>query len=588
MSELTTQAEQYERLSRKFTSLYYRAVDNHFLVVTDLETKSNGNADTVASEVFLTQVYNIFEKSPTFLLELVISTLSQDRTLVVRRINFFGSEGGLFFLKSLPTEKDIKNPKESLQDFRDNYAKRFEAIKNQIISHFSSQPDKAIEKLQNEFGFQLTEEILSGGEGLSRHAAKLPEEFIKQEEVLYRPLMLVHIPADLRKDEIPIIPRVYGETEEIPLLQPGRELLDFNFGSLLKAIFEFCSSFLTNVQFRYSLYEEKEVVAIYKSFTNGIRDIVETESLGWSVLLQKMQQLVEKPSLSVQDDATREKEIHQTLKFARRRTTSFLISKWYPEFLESSIGIIRKANRRSLLEFIMQSNDLGILGGDQGFSPEKVLDELISDSQSLLNLVEQEEKRTAIRSVRSSIQSRIIIPDLLNDFTSYCNGKMRIACNTGPTAFDPSRNVSNLLADLEAYRRIGKWETREIEKVRQSVNMAVDELNQLKPRQISKEDLAGLFDYLKYWGVDPPGGSIIRSGTLVVSSNPSWVMSFQLDQKVGVAALVCLESSGTTDEDTSAGLHDLKSLQAVLSRLKQRIKDRKGENQDSFEEKANT
>ena len=165
---------------------------------------------------------------------------------------------------------------------------------------------------------------------------------------------------------------------------------------------------------------------------------------------------------------------------------------------------------------------------------------------------------------------------------------MRIACNTGPTAFDPSRNVSNLLADLEAYRRIGKWETREIEKVRQSVNMVIDELNQLEPRQISKEDLAGLFDYLKYWGVDPPGGSIIRSGTLVVSSNPSWVMSFQLDQKVGVAALVCLESSGATDEDTSTGLHDLKSLQAVLSRLKQRIKDRKGENQDSFEEKANT
>ncbi|MFX0116291.1 MAG: hypothetical protein ACFFB3_17205, partial [Candidatus Hodarchaeota archaeon] len=253
MSELATQAERYERLSRKFTSLYHKEEDDQFLVVTDLETKIEDSVIDLPSHVFLKQLHESFGKNAAFLLELLISTVSQDRTLVIRRVNFFGSEEGFYFLKSLPIEKDINNPRETLDDFCRHYAQRFQAIKNQIISRYSTNPNESLEKLQNEFGFQLTEEIVSGGEGLARSAIALPEEIEKEEAAQYRPSLLIRIPVDFREDEIPVIPRLLEKTNVIHLLQPGREAIEVQPETLLRMIFRFSSDFLTSVQTRYSI-----------------------------------------------------------------------------------------------------------------------------------------------------------------------------------------------------------------------------------------------------------------------------------------------------------------------------------------------
>ncbi|MFX0114134.1 MAG: hypothetical protein ACFFB3_06270, partial [Candidatus Hodarchaeota archaeon] len=317
---------------------------------------------------------------------------------------------------------------------------------------------------------------------------------------------------------------------------------------------------------------------IYKSFVMGLNEIVEKGSGDWPFLLSEIRGLVDKLSAEKQEDPTREKEIREILEFARRRSTSFLIGRWYSEFIEASMDIIRKASKRPILDFIVQSGDLGILGPESELGPEEVLDMIVSNFEQILGLVTKEEHQTALRSIRSSVQSRMLDLNLLDTFAEYCKDKMRIASNTTPITFDPSRNVSEILANLDAFRRSGSWEPREIEKVRQSINLAIDELNILQPRQVSSEDLDGLFEYLTYWGVDPPGGSLITSGTLTVSSSkPSWVMSFQLDREIGVVGLICLESTGEEDEDTSSGLYDYNTLQQVLSRLKNKFKDEKDE-----------
>jgi hypothetical protein len=140
--------------------------------------------------------------------------------------------------------------------------------------------------------------------------------------------------------------------------------------------------------------------------------------------------------------------------------------------------------------------------------------------------------------------------------------------------FDPARNVSEILANLEKFKRAANWEAREIDKVRQSVNLSIDELNTLPVRTITTNDSAKLFDYLAYWGVDPPGGSLIKFGTLMIASaDPPWILPFQFDREIGVIGLLCLESTSRDAEDSAAELHDFKSLQAVLSRLKGKFRN---------------
>ncbi|MHA2232868.1 MAG: hypothetical protein ACXAB4_10285, partial [Candidatus Hodarchaeales archaeon] len=241
MSELATQAERYERLTRKFTSLYHQESDNQSIFVTDLETQLGEGIDGLPSQNFLKRLHKAFGKNRALLLELIITTTSQERTLAVRRTNFFGSEEGLYFLKTLPLEKDIDSPKEELSDFCRNYAKRFQAIQNQIISRFSPNADESIEKLQREFGNQLTEEIVSGGEGLSRTAFIAPEDIVREVETLYRPIQLLRIPVIFREDKIPIIPKLLKRIDEIHLSQPGRDTIETDPEALLRAIFSFSS-----------------------------------------------------------------------------------------------------------------------------------------------------------------------------------------------------------------------------------------------------------------------------------------------------------------------------------------------------------
>lgn len=573
MSELATQAERYEQLSRKFTSLYHQPSDSQFLVVTDLETEIDENIDGLPSQAFLRRIYDGFGKSPAFLLELGVHTISQERTLAIRRINFFGSEEGLHFLKALPIEKDIENPKEDLDEFCRNYGQRFQALKNQVIIPYSLQPNESLEKLQTEFGLQLTEEIVSGGEGLSRggaslskFAAILPEE--GEEIVLYRPILLINIPTDFREDELPIVPRLQDETSEIHLIQPGRETVEGEPGALLRAIFDFGSALLANVQKRYSTNEEQYLVDIYKSFTDEIEKAIGT-GIDWSSLLSEIRNVVDRLSLEEEEDSTEKKAKREILEFARRRSTSFLIGQWYPEFIDKSMKVIQKASKRPILDFIDQSGDLGILGPEGTMEPEQALEMILGNFNQVLEQAEKEEQKAAVRSIRSSIQSRMLDPNVLEEFAEYCKNTMRISCNTGSMTFDPARNVSEILANLEKFRRAANWEAREIEKVRQSVNLSVDELNNLQARRISTDDSAKLFDYLAYWGIDPPGGSLIGFGTLMIASTePSWILPFQFDREIGVVGLLCLESTTSEDEDATAELHDFKSLQAVLSRHK--------------------
>ncbi|MHA2270543.1 MAG: hypothetical protein ACXACI_01685 [Candidatus Hodarchaeales archaeon] len=579
MSELATQAERYEQLSRKFTSLYHQPSDDQFLVVSDLETEIDENIDDLPSQAFLRRIYDGFGKSPAFLLELGIHTISQERTLAIRRINYFGSEQGLHFLKTLPIEKDIENPKEDLDEFCRNYGQRFQAIKNQVIIPYALQPNESLEKLQTEFGLQLTEEIVSGGEGLSRggeglskFAATLPEEE-EEEVILYRPILLLNIPTDFREDELPIIPHLQEEISEIHLIQPGRETVEGEPGALLRAIFDFGSDLLANVQKRYSTNEEQHLVDIYKSFTDEIEKIIGT-GIDWSSLLSEIRNVVDKLSAEKEDDSTEKKAIREVLEFARRRSTSFLIGQWYPEFIDKSMQAIQKASKRPILDFIDQSGDLGILGPEGTIEPEQALEMILKNFDQILGQIEKEEQKTSLRSIRSSIQSRMLDPNVLEEFADYCKDKMRISCNTGSMTFDPARNVSEILANLEKFRRAANWEAREIEKVRQSVNLSVDELNTLQVRRVSTDDSAKLFEYLTYWGIDPPGGSLIRFGTLMIASaDPSWILPFQFDREIGVVGLLCLESTSREAEDTAAELHDFKSLQAVLSRLKGKFKN---------------
>ncbi|MFW9913999.1 MAG: hypothetical protein ACFFGZ_00185 [Candidatus Thorarchaeota archaeon] len=580
MSELATQAERYEQLSRKFTSLYHQPSDSQFLVVSDLETEIDEKIDEFPSQAFLRRIYDGFGKSPAFLLELGIHTISQERTLAIRRINYFGSEQGLHFLKTLPIEKDIDNPKEDLNEFCRNYAQRFQAIKNQVILPYAPQPNESLVKLQTEFGLQLTEEIVSGGEGLSRggeglskFAAILPEEEEEEEEVLYHPILLINIPTDYREDELPISPRLQEKTSEIHLIQPGRETVEGEPEALLRAIFDFGSALLTNVQKRYSTNEEQYLVGIYKSFTDEIDKIIGA-GIDWPSLLSELRNVVDKLSAEKEEGSTEKKAIREVLEFARRRSTSFLIGQWHPEFIDSSMEVIQKASKRPILDFIFQSGDLGILGPDGTTDPEQALEMILKNFDQVLEQAEKEEQKTALRSIRSSIQSRMLDPNVLDEFAEYCKEKMRISCNTGSMTFDPARNVSELLANLEKFRRAANWEAREIDKVRQSVNLSIDELNTLPVRTITVDDSAKLFDYLTYWGVDPPGGSLIRFGTLMIASaDPPWILPFQFDHEIGVVGLLCLESTSRDAEDTAAELHDFKSLQAVLSRLKGKFRN---------------
>jgi thermostable 8-oxoguanine DNA glycosylase len=381
MSELATQAERYEQLSRKFTSLYHQPSDSQILVVSDLEIEIDEKSDEIPSQAFLRRIYDGFGESPAFLLELGIHTISQERTLAIRRINYFGSEQGLHFLKTLPIEKDIDNPKEDLNEFCRNYGQRFQAIKNQVILPYAPKPNESLVKLQTEFGLQLTEEIVSGGEGLSRggkglskFAAILPEE--EEEEVLYRPILLINIPTDYREDELPIIPRLQEKISEIHLIQPGREIVEGEPGALLHAIFDFGSALLANVQKRYSTNEEQYLVDIYKSFTDEIDKIIEM-GIEWPILLSKLRNVVDKLSDEKEEGSTEKKAIREVLEFARRRSTSFLIGQWYPEFIDSSIEVIQKASKRPILDFIDQSGDLGILGPEGTMDPEQALEMIL-------------------------------------------------------------------------------------------------------------------------------------------------------------------------------------------------------------------
>ncbi len=574
MSELTTQAERYEQLSRKFTSLYHSKDEGQYLVVSDLEAKIDELAEVLTSEHYLKKMNDIFQKDMTFLLEMVISTVSQDRSLVIKRVNFFGSDEGLYLLKTLPVEKDIQNPQNIIEDFHINYAQRFRAIKNQIIQKYSSNLADSILKLQKTFGLQLTEEIVSGGEGLARSVISLPtEEIERNPDFLYKPISLIRIPIELQEDRIPVEPRLMELIDDVPLSQPGRDLIEINTGVILQEIFTFCSSLLASIHKRYSLNEQQSLLNLYSSYVNGLKDIIGSGSIDWVALLPQMKNLVEKISLEKQDDVSEEKETHEMLEFARRRSTSFLIYKWYEKFVKESIIIIRKKNKQSILDFISQSDDLISLTKDQTHTPEEILDDFLEDFQKFEETQETEDREPAIRKLRSSIQGRIIESRLLEEFTKYCIQTMHVSCNINPMSFEPNRNVSKLLSNLDEFRKSDSWDPREIEKTRQSINLVNEDLNNLKPRRITTEDLDGLFEYLNYWGIDPPGGSLLHSGTIFFSfAETPWLMSFQLDRLKGLIGLVCLQSTSEEKEITE-DLHDYRSLQAVISRLKDQFED---------------
>ncbi|MFX0095592.1 MAG: hypothetical protein ACFFBD_27895, partial [Candidatus Hodarchaeota archaeon] len=108
-----------------------------------------------------------------------------------------------------------------------------------------------------------------------------------------------------------------------------------------------------------------------------------------------------------------------------------------------------------------------------------------------------------------------------------------------------------------------------VDAVKQSAAAAREELNQIRPRSITQEDIQGIQDYLLYWGAACiSGGTLLNRGISRIETHEgTFLLSFRYLPKKGMCALMGREDKNSGEKEKSLfGL--IKKQSSKLSNMK--------------------